>query len=105
LTFLQKAVILRKIFLCTAVKEVASKMNSIKTYSRSPASQHVAARMGLGARTTKNKLKLQKTSFPAIFASAVGGSTIGSMFGLPGVLVGAAIGSGIGFYVEKKAHA
>ena len=51
----------------------------------------------------KNKLvKRSSPTFSAVFASAVGGGTIGSVFGLPGLLVGAAIGGGIGAMMRDK---
>jgi len=55
----------------------------------------------------KNKLppkKREDSSYSTIFASAVGGGTLGAAFGVPGVIVGAAIGGGIGVFM-KHAHA
>jgi hypothetical protein len=57
------------------------------------------------ANLRKNRLRSKNSSFATVFASAVGGGTIGSIFGAPGLLLGAALGSGIGLYVERKGHA
>jgi hypothetical protein len=68
---------------------------------KKPAANFAATR----AKPTLHKHKLVKKSSPtfsAVFASAVGGGTIGSVFGVPGLLVGAAIGGGIGVMMRDK---
>lgn len=39
--------------------------------------------------------------FSTIFTSVLGGGSIGSMFGVPGMVVGAAIGGGFGAIIRK----
>jgi hypothetical protein len=52
------------------------------------------------------KLSDKDAVFRTLFASAAGAGTIGSIFfGLPGLLVGAVIGVGVGLYVRRRAHA
>jgi hypothetical protein len=44
-----------------------------------------------------------KDSFSTVFVSTVGGAALGSSFGLPGVIVGALLGGGFGFYYSHAA--
>jgi hypothetical protein len=39
--------------------------------------------------------------FSTIFTSVLGGGSIGSVFGIPGMVVGAAIGGGVGAMIRK----
>ena len=49
-----------------------------------------------------NRKEAQKQSaFSVIFTSALGGGSIGSFFGVPGVLLGTAIGGGIGAVIQR----
>ncbi|TFW26276.1 hypothetical protein E4L96_04545 [Massilia arenosa] len=40
--------------------------------------------------------------FDSVFVSAVGGGALGSVFGVPGLLAGLALGSWIGFVTAKS---
>lgn len=48
----------------------------------------------------KRKEPEKKSVFSVIFTSVVGGGSLGSAFGVPGMILGAAIGGGIGAYVS-----
>lgn len=53
---------------------------------------------------TRHFTKLGQSRFSGVFASALGGGAIGSTFGIPGLLVGTAVGTGVGFMTRKKAE-
>lgn len=53
---------------------------------------------------TRNLTKLGRSRFSGVFASALGGGAIGSTFGVPGLLVGTAVGTGVGLMTKKKAE-
>lgn len=58
----------------------------------------------VGDRADRASFVRRSSRFTSLFVSSVGGAAIGSMFGLPGTLLGALLGGGVGA-VMWRGHA
>lgn len=58
----------------------------------------------VGKRADRASFVRRSSRFASLFVSSVGGAAIGSMFGLPGTLLGALLGGGLGA-VMWRGHA